>query len=178
MEKNFRFKYYGNFDTSNFLNVLNDSNLDWNEFDYRQKAFPVHRKTKTIPILFNADFKSFDAIPSSNYTLFKEQIDSLQETLNKSIGLNGKIFRALLVMLVKGGEIPPHLDMGDSLKFSKRIHIPIITNNNCFFTIEDESKILKVGEMWEINNSEKLHGVFNHGDKDRIHLIVDWKPNE
>ena len=45
------------------------------------------------------------------------------------------------------------------------------------FTIEDEIKNLKIGEIWEINNSEKLHGVSNEGDEDRIHLIVDWKPN-
>jgi hypothetical protein len=176
MDIDFKFKNYGNFDVSGILSILNTSNLDWDEFDYRQKTFAVHRKTKTIPLLFHGNFKSFDKVPTKNYELFKNEIDSLEEILNKSIGTEGQIFRAILVMLVKGGGIAKHLDGGPSLKIPKRIHIPIITNDKCFFTIEDEIKNLKVGEVWEINNSEKLHGVSNEGDEDRVHLIVDWKP--
>ena len=176
MDNDFKFKNYGNFNVSKILDILNNSNLDWDEFDYRQKTFPVHRRTKTIPILFHGDFKSFDKVPTEHYELFKNEIDSLEQTINQSIGVEGQIFRAILVMLVKGGFIAKHLDGGPSLKIPKRIHVPIITNNKCFFTIEDEIKNLKVGEIWEINNSEKLHGVSNEGDEDRVHLIVDWKP--
>jgi aspartyl/asparaginyl beta-hydroxylase (cupin superfamily) len=55
-----------------------------------------------------------------------------------------------------------------------RVHIPIITNKDVFFKIEDQIKQLKEGEMWEINNSERLHSVENNSNKDRIHLIIDW----
>ena len=33
---------------------------------------------------------------------------------------------------------------------------------------------MKVGELWEINNS-KYHSVVNDGDTDRIHMIIDFK---
>ena len=33
----------------------------------------------------------------------------------------------------------------------------------------------KEGEIWEINNGNKEHGVVNNSDVDRIHMIVDYK---
>ena len=33
---------------------------------------------------------------------------------------------------------------------------------------------MKLGEMWEINNTE-THSVVNDGDVDRIHMIIDYK---
>jgi len=38
-----------------------------------------------------------------------------------------------------------------------------------------EEKInLKKGEMWEINNSKKIHSVANNSKSNRVHLIIDW----
>ena len=39
-----------------------------------------------------------------------------------------------------------------------------------------EQKVMRAGEMWEINNAT-LHAVDNQSDEDRIHLIIDWVPN-
>ena len=60
------------------------------------------------------------------------------------------------------------------LKKSKRIHIPIVTNPECIFTVGDNSINMKVGEIWEMNNDKMQHSVHNNGDEDRIHLIIDW----
>jgi hypothetical protein len=152
--------------------------IDWNDFTYRQNIFPKHVNTKTIPLLFQTDFRSYEIAPTKYYNLFKDQIFLLEKTLNNNIGQNGHIFRAILVMLVKGSKIPRHRDGGITLLEPKRIHIPIVTNEKCFFTVGDEIKNLQVGEIWGINNGFKLHSVSNDGDEDRIHLIVDWKPNQ
>ena len=54
------------------------------------------------------------------------------------------------------------------------MHIPIITNKKVYFSVGEEKKNLKSGEMWEINNSKKSHAVKNNSKEDRIHLIIDW----
>ena len=56
------------------------------------------------------------------------------------------------------------------------MHIPIITNDKVVFAVGGQEKYMQVGELWEINN-ELVHTVANHGDEDRIHLIIDWVPN-
>jgi hypothetical protein len=94
----------------------------------------------------------------------------IRETINEE----GKILRAILVNLPSGKSIPSHVDSGPSLVYCRRIHIPIQTNEKCFFTVGDDKKNLKLGEIWEINNDKKMHSVDNFGDDDRVHLIVDW----
>jgi len=80
-----------------------------------------------------------------------------------------------LVKLTAKKSIRPHVDVvGFSLVVCRRIHIPIETNDECYFTVGDDKRNLKVGELWEINNDKKEHSVNNFGDTDRIHLIVDW----
>ena len=75
-----------------------------------------------------------------------------------------------------GKDIPKHLDAGDILMYAHRCHIPIITNNDVLFTVDNETIIMKQGEIYEINNS-KLHSVNNNGNTNRYHLIVDIEEN-
>ena len=42
------------------------------------------------------------------------------------------------------------------------------------FTVGEEEKNMRVGEMWEINNNDKSHSVINGSDIDRVHLILDY----
>ena len=178
MDSQDTFINYGNFDVSNIINILNNNIFDWDEFNFRQKNFKSHEQTKTIPLLFHLKLSSYDIIPTKHYELFKEELIILEKILNDNIGKKGHIFRALLVNLISNGKIKKHIDNGVALVEPKRIHIPIITNDKCFFSVGDETKNLKVGEIWEINNGLKLHSVSNEGDEDRIHLIVDYNVNE
>ena len=77
------------------------------------------------------------------------------------------------------GEIIPHVDLGLGFLFSHRIHIPLVTNQNVIFTVEDERFHLKRGHVYEINNS-KLHSVQNKNDPtyNRVHLIFDYMTSE
>ena len=49
-----------------------------------------------------------------------------------------------------------------------------MTTPGIIFTIDGIDKHLKIGEIWEIDNT-KMHGVNNPTDTDRVHLIVDFK---
>jgi len=83
-----------------------------------------------------------------------------------------------LLSLAPGSEIKPHKDMGCGYSDGNfRIHIPIITNPEVYFTIEDETLHLQAGECWYMDFS-KTHSIVNHGHTARVHLIMDCIRNE
>jgi hypothetical protein len=169
---NFCFKYLGTFNTENIQNKLKTlTNDDWEEYSYRQITFDVHRKTLTLPLLFNENF-DLEPLQFKYYNTFKSDLDEL-EMLFKELYGSGKFVRCILVNLLAGAQIPIHVDGGESLEISHRHHIPIITNDAVFFQIGDEINNLKTNTLWEINN-QKPHGVWNDSTQDRIHMIVDW----
>jgi quercetin dioxygenase-like cupin family protein len=111
---------------------------------------------------------------SKYYDLFEmdEFIDKIKPVYNRIYG-DGDFIRILIVKLKKHTYIKPHTDNGQSLLLCHRTHIPIITNNMVTFTINDETKTLDEGEIWEINN-QLTHSVKNDSDIDRVHLILDY----
>jgi hypothetical protein len=142
-------------------------NLDWDTYTFRQKTHNVHKETKTIPLIW--DEKLSDKIIYHQwYPHFKDFL----ETLN--LGSLGYIQSAILIKLPAGKSIPTHIDAAPFFKKYSRIHIAIITNEQCFFTVSDETKNLKVGEIWEIDNDNQKHSVVNGGITDRIHLLIDF----
>lgn len=62
--------------------------------------------------------------------------------------------------------IDQHIDTDKYVK----IHIPIITNSNSYFSFGDEDYNLLVGTAYMINTA-LMHGTDNKGDSDRVHLI-------
>ena len=176
MEATQTFINHGMIDHTKILKIIEDNNLDWNEYTGRQEKFITHCHTKTIPIIYDKSFnlKSFKIIPTNIFSLFENEILKIEDIINKSTNEDGKIMRALLVKLPSGKSIPPHVDSSITLSLCRRIHIPIQTNENCFFTVGEDKRNLKLGEMWEINNDKQRHSVDNLGESDRIHLIIDW----
>jgi hypothetical protein len=178
MNQNETFINHGKIDVNNILKIIEGNRLDWDEFTDRQKKYNTeHIHTKTIPIIFDKsfNFNHLKIIPTTHYPLFKEEITKIEDIIKLNTGENGRIMRALLVKLTAGESIRPHVDnVGLSLVICRRIHIPIKTNEDCFFTVGDDKRNLKLGELWEINNDKQKHSVDNFGETDRIHLIVDW----
>ena len=166
----FNFKYYETYNVTNILNQLTD--LDWNEFTFRQKTFDVHSETLTIPILW--DNEKTQLKYWKDYNNFKNDLDSIGDILTTKIG-EGHIETAILINLPKSKKINSHTDVGAYFEDRNRIHIPIITNDMCVFEVNGEKVNMKQGEIWEINNSDKPHSVINGGEIDRIHLLIDWK---
>lgn len=168
------FKYIGKIKVDSFKNKIDKFNNNlWNSFTFRQETFEVHKETKTIPLIFDTDFRLNDPTYLDEYEIFKNEFKIIKNRLTKIYG-KGSIIRAILVSLKSNSKIDKHIDTGKSLSICHRVHIPIITNKDVLFDIDNEIKNLKEGEMWEINNSEKPHSVINNSNIDRIHLIVDW----
>lgn len=83
-----------------------------------------------------------------------------------------------LLRLAAGAYIKPHTD--NCLGYEDgvfRIHIPVITNPNVEFILDNERLIMKEGECWYID-ANFTHSVANKGCQDRIHLVIDGIRNE
>lgn len=78
-----------------------------------------------------------------------------------------------LLKLTAGSMIKPHSDHDLSLEYGKaRLHIPIETNSDVDFRLNDQPVILRPGECWYLRLSDP-HSVINRGKADRIHLVID-----
>lgn len=83
-----------------------------------------------------------------------------------------------LMKLDPGAVIKEHTDYDMSFEEGEaRFHIPILSNPDVEFFVEEEKIPLKEGECWYLNLSLK-HRVNNRGNTNRIHLVIDCKVNE
>ena len=166
------FNYIGKTDITALANKVKEI-TEWDKYTFRQKTYEVHKYTKTIPLIFDEDFRHKNPTYRFDYKLYKNEINKFKNIFSKKFG-KGYIIRAILVNLEAEKNIPNHIDNSPSLDICKRIHTPIITNNKVFFNVGEERMNLKKGEMWEINNTKKIHSVENNSKFDRVHLIIDW----
>lgn len=157
----------------------------WDRFSTRQNIYEVHQYTKTIGLVYDLDFRHSHPTRLPTLQIFEAALrpvlwmiaDHFEKTetaqqLMKDNSL-GYFIRASLVRLAAGCGIAEHRDMNFSLTHSHRIHLPIITNDEVWFTVGGESINLREGQLYEINN-RRLHSVQNDGDEDRVHLILDY----
>jgi hypothetical protein len=175
MDAKERFHFRGNINVNNLLEIYNQNELDWDSFEFRQQTFVCFADTKTLPIIYDETFKFEEKKVSSTFPIFESEILSIQEQLKLILNQDGEIVSFMLVNLPSKKQVMPHVDWLPFASKFDRFHIPIITNDDCIFTVGDESKNLKVGELWEINNDKFIHSVYNGGETDRVHIIMDWK---
>ena len=73
--------------------------------------------------------------------------------------------------------IHPHRDLtGASVNNRIRFHIPLITNPNVVFNVNNENVFMSPGELWVLDTSYK-HSVFNGGGKTRAHIVIECETN-
>lgn len=161
---------YGNDIPKKILSLLNEE--QWDIFTERQKQFHVHRFTESIRIRHVKNMLTGD-MQIVNYEVFDLYKPIIEEYLNiLSNYFDIKNYTALIVNMIPGGYIDTHVDGGIFLEIAHRLHIPIKTNKNVFFTVENKTINMEVGKIYEINNS-KPHSVKNNSFENRIHLILD-----
>jgi hypothetical protein len=82
-----------------------------------------------------------------------------------------------LMKLHAGASILRHRDKELSFEHGEaRLHIPLQTNSEVNFILDDERLPMQTGECWYIN-ANLYHSVQNNGDTDRIHLVIDCEVN-
>ena len=85
---------------------------------------------------------------------------------------NHVLFKCDISCALPHSIIPYHYDHCWFHKHASRIHIPIITNDQCFFLSEDRLNHLPMGSYYEVNN-RILHSFWNKSSSNRIHAILD-----
>ncbi len=174
----FKFIFHGTFDVSEIASHLDKTNNDWFKNTYRQDEYQMHRDTSSI---FIYDYP-VDWTPGSKYSVQKAtDDDNLFSLISPAIEYlekihNGKVGKAVLIKLPPFKNVDKHKDVGNYLEAVRRNHIPIATNNKVSFVIDGERQFMNVGEIWEVNNN-KMHQVWNEGETDRVHLLIDIIPN-
>ena len=143
----------------------------------RERLFDVHRNTQALQLVHFEDHRYKEPDYRDLYYELREELTPVIDFVAGYYQNNGFIVRLILAKLLPGGQIPKHTDAGYSLLNCHRIHLPITTNEDVVFHVGGEEIHMQVGELWEINNGT-VHGVENRGAEDRIHLILDWMPNE
>jgi hypothetical protein len=157
--------------SDNLLSAINDEH--WKIDTTRQKVYVVHRFTETIRLrhVKNLDFNNFKFVNYEAFEHYKPYIDQYLKVLSNHFEI--KDYTALIVNLKPKGIIDTHTDGGSRyFQLGHRLHIPIKTNENVFFTVGNMRENMKVGKMYEIDNLNS-HSVENNSTENRIHLIMD-----
>lgn len=111
--------------------------------------------------------------PGSEYVLPTEICQGpMLEVIDKirSFGLDPR--RARVIQLTPGLSSSWHRDAPDHL-YAVRLHIPIFTNEGCFFETETERAHLPADGHGYFLYVNRVHRVVNHGTTYRYHLVVD-----
>jgi hypothetical protein len=103
---------------------------------------------------------------------FEDTLDSIQRVVNEHYE-NLEPKRIALHNLLANQQIWPHTDFMYHFEHTRRIHIPVITNEQVVFSLYDGDMIMKKGEVVEFNNNVS-HSVINGSDLDRVHFVIDY----
>lgn len=99
----------------------------------------------------------------------------LQSLLNQ---LQCPIKSVRLMRLHGRAEIKPHNDPGLSMEYGEaRLQLPIYTNDNVSFIVNQKLMPMRAGELWYFN-ADQIHAVYNRSDEDRINLVIDCVVND
>lgn len=74
--------------------------------------------------------------------------------------------------------IREHRDLDLSLEDGAvRLHVPIVTDDDVDFRLNDEPVRMRVGDCWYLRLSDP-HSVTNRGAQVRVHLVIDARVND
>ena len=158
--------------------ILSQEEAAWHEDEYRQQSYEVHDQTQSIVLVFTdgSNWPNIEVRKEPGWDrLADAAVPVMNEILGKHYSEGGRIIRAVVAKLLVGAEIKPHRDKHPSFHCGHRIHVPITTNPDVQFMIDDQPYHFKVGQAYELNN-QKLHSVLNEGTEDRITFIFDYVP--
>lgn len=107
----------------------------------------------------------------SAWTKYAEQLPYLVETVEQTFNLQYLDFARLGIF--SNSVIIPHKDLLELDKVLHRVHVPLITNDNCYFSESNVVYRMRFGEAWFFDASY-MHSAASFSDEDRVHLILDF----
>jgi hypothetical protein len=173
---------FGKFEIDNIKKEVSNFSNEWDLFTLRQDTFYTHKSTKMFPICLS-NISSWDPKEEVEVVqMYKFKNKSSNDEMDNIFNIlkeyySGEIINCEVVSLPANTKVRKHIDGGALLHYSRRVHIPIITNENVTFTVKDNTLNMQEGVWYEINN-QMPHAVENNSDFDRVHLIIDIMPND
>ncbi len=159
------------------LAVLNET--EWTEHFVKQNyegdwsAIPLRSpKGETHPIrMIYSDPTATEFVD----TIYLKQCPYFQEVLSH---FKCDVSVVRLMKLGAGSVIKEHFDYDLCYEDGAiRFHIPVVTNPEIEFYLNNERIILGAGECWYLRLSDP-HRVNNFSSEDRVHLVVDATVND
>jgi hypothetical protein len=169
-----------NIEISNIIKEVSLFNDEWFLDTSRQEESRYHSKTKMFQVRFFPYFwspgqgGSFEEVNSLKNKKAILELNSLFKMLEDHYG--GKVLRCEIINMDPNSDIKPHVDAFEFCHYARRVHIPLITNKNVFFTVLNNTVNMEVGKWYEINN-ELPHSVKNESNQNRVHIICDILEN-
>jgi hypothetical protein len=114
------------------------------------------------------------------FTEYGKQLPYLQELITSTVDLERLNFIRLVV--ISNSVIIPHRDLlelselSSEVRNAHRLHIPLVTNENCFFSEGNTVFRMRAGEVWFLD-AAKIHTVASFSNAPRTHLIFDFVEN-
>lgn len=147
----------------------------WGEEDARKENdFDVFHHTQHVIFRFirgNRDPEDCYANPA--WDIWKPVLMPVMQAAIAPYQFRKPLFpKAMLAKLAAGHAIDPHYDGAGSNQRVHKIHVPLVTNPDAMFLVDDETFHLEAGSAYEVNNI-KSHGAANGGSEDRIHFIFE-----
>lgn len=169
------------FETKCMATEISKYNQEWFKDQTRQNTYLTHKDTQTITLI-SSDYNWIPNQPLNKVIKNNFQTDDANKELNKiydylSKFYEGEIVRSEVVKLKANTKIKKHVDGGTMLAYSRRCHVPIITNSLVYFTVNNNKINMQESQCYEINNTMP-HSVENDSNFDRVHLIIDIMPND
>ena len=168
----------------NILNIKSEVSMFLNEWALdtsRQNIGMTHKHTEMFR-LCETDYLWIPGTPIN--TIQVNSFKNVESNKEKEVIFDkiqniysGKILRCEIIKLKAHSEVYRHTDGGALLHYSRRIHIPLITDEKITFTVLNNTINMKEGVGYEINN-QLPHSVSNQSNIDRIHMIVDVMPDD
>jgi len=173
----FKYKIIGRPKRFNSLKdkVAKFTNEEWCAWGDR-RVFKDQKESLTIPLYNQPDR---DSRVFNKKIINKHYINLLDEELRECFSMINQLWgggepkRVMLVNLPAGKNVEQHVDMSRHLTRCRRIHLPIVTNNQVKFFCRGDIIPMDEGVLTDFNN-KVMHSVLNESTKDRIHLIIDW----
>ncbi len=174
-------KELSSFEIDGIVDEVSKYQNEWFIDTSRQETYLSHKDTLMYQLQF-MDYDWYPELPVDTHAVNSFKTDVAKSQYNYIVrsmesAFDGKVVRSELVVLKANKKVSPHVDGGQMLNISRRCHIPIVTNDNVFFTVFKNRVNMKPGICYEINNGMP-HSVENNSELDRVHLILDILPNE
>ena len=157
--------------------VLNFDENIWQLNQLRQQRFKnVHSQTQSVVMIFCDGWPKLTVSKEAGWPhLAKTALPVMNDIIKQHYPIGGRVIRAMVAKMAPGSEIKRHFDNHPTFNIGHRIHVPLQTDKEVEFEVDDKILLMEQGQGYELNNL-LMHQVKNNSKNDRIHFIFDYIP--